>query len=173
MNRDELLEELENSRIQILELLEPLPDDTLVEQGTIGEWSIADVLAHLTAWESELVTLLMQVDQGKKPEKWFQAVKDIQAYNVQRYQENKGRDLDRIFDDFHGVRIQLEEWLEEFSDRQLNDPEFYPWAKGRPLWLFIKECSFGHEEEHIEDLEAFVTRWEGNRNNWIQKNEHN
>lgn len=173
MNRDELLEELENSRIQILELLETIPDDTLDEPGTIGEWSIADVLAHLTAWESELITLLMQVDQGKKPEKYLNAVKDIQAYNLQRYQENKGRDLDRIFDDFHGVRIQLEEWLEEFSDPQLNDPNRYPWSKGRPLWLFIKECSFEHEAEHIEDLEAFVKRREGKKNKRIQKNESN
>jgi hypothetical protein len=171
VNRDEILEELENSRIQLLELLEPIPDETLIEPGTIGEWSIADVLAHLTAWESELVTLLMQVDQGKKPEKWLQAAADIQAYNDQRYQENKGRDLDRIFGDFHDVRIQLEEWLEEFSDRQLNDPDRYPWAKGRPLWLFIEECSFGHEEEHLEDLEEFVTRWEGKSNDRKQKNE--
>jgi hypothetical protein len=167
LNRDELLEELEYSRIQILEILETMPDDTLVEPGTIGEWSIADVLAHLTAWESELVTLLMQVDQGKKPEKYLNAVKDIQAYNLQRYQENKGRGLNRIFDDFHGVRRQLEEWLEEFSDQQLNDPNRYPWAKGRPLWRFIKECSFAHEAEHIEDLEAFVKNWEGYRDERI------
>lgn len=158
MNRDEILEQLENSRIQLLELLEPIPDDSLVEPGTIGEWSITDVLAHLTAWESELVTLLMHLDQGKNPEKWLNAIKDIEAYNVQRYRENKGRDLDRIFDDFHGVRIQLEEWLEEFSDRQLNDPDKYEWARGTPLWHTIEESSFGHEAEHIMDIKAYVTK---------------
>lgn len=167
MNREEILEQLDNSRIQLLELLEAIPDDPLVEPGTIGEWSIADVLAHLTAWESELVTLLMNLDQGKKPEKWLRAIQDIEAYNSQRYQENKGRDLDRIFDDFHGVRIQLEDWLEEFSDHQLNDPDNYEWAKGTALWHTIEESSFGHEIEHIEDIKAYVKSGNGMSNNRI------
>jgi hypothetical protein len=160
LNRDEILEQLDNNRIQLLELLELIPEDSLVEPGTIGEWSIADVLTHLTAWESELVTFLMKIDQGKKPEKWLNAVQDIEAYNAQSYRENKGRDLDRIFDDFHGVRIQLEQWLEEFSNQQLNDPEKYEWSQGQPLWSIIEECSFGHEAEHIEDIQTFVTGWQ-------------
>ena len=163
MNRDELLEQLENSRIQLLELLELIPDDSLVEPGTMGEWSIADILVHLTAWESELVTFLMQLDQGKKPEKWLNALKNIEAYNIQRHRDTQGRDLDRIFDDFHGVRIHLEQWLEEFSDLQLNDPDIYEWTRGRPLWLIIEECSFGHETEHIENIKAFVTRRQGDK----------
>ena len=57
----------------------------------------------------------MQIDQGKKPEKWLNALKDIEAYNIQRHRDTQGRDLDRIFNDFHGVRIHLEQWLEEFS----------------------------------------------------------
>lgn len=158
MHRDEILEQLENTRIQLLELLEPIPNEVLIEPGAFGDWSIADVLAHIAAWESELVTMLLQIDRGQKPEKWLTSVRDIDGYNHQRYLENQGRAPDRIFDDLQGVRRQLEGWLEEFDDRQLNDPKAFGWAKGNPLWLIIKESSFGHEAEHIEEINSFLMK---------------
>ena len=158
MHRDEILEHLENTRIELLELLEPIPDKNLIEAGFIGDWSIADVLTHIIAWESELVTLFMQIDRGKKPDKWLRAVQDIEGYNAQRYLENRGRELGRIFDDLQGVRLQLEGWLEEFDDDQLNDPNRFDWANGRPLWLIIKESSFGHEAEHIKSMKAYIKK---------------
>ena len=156
MQRDEILEQLDTSRVRLLEVIEPLPDEALLEPGVSGSWSIADVLAHLTAWESELVTALLRIDQGKKPGRFLAAMADIEAYNAQRYRENEGRELERIFDDFQSVRFQLELWIEEFSDRDLADPKRYSWAKGKPLCSFIEDNSFGHESEHIPDIKAFV-----------------
>jgi len=151
-------EQLEDVRIRLLEAIAPLPDEALLRQGVIGNWSVADVLAHLVNWEAELVTALLRIDQGKKPGQLLNALDDRQAYNEARFQEMKGRDLDRIFDDLQGVRVQLEEWLEEFSDQALEDSERYPWLEG-PLWKLIAEVTFEHEAEHIPALEAYSTRW--------------
>ncbi len=159
MNSDEILTELENQRERLLVALEPLPDEALTKPDAAGKWSIADILAHLVSWESELVTGLLRIDQGKRPKKLLDAYQDEQLYNDQRFEENRERDLDRIFDDLFRVRRQLEGWIEEFDDRALGDPKRFKWANGRPLWRFIKECSFGHEMEHLADIEAFAARW--------------
>jgi hypothetical protein len=159
MNRDELFEALDSAREQLLLAIEALPDEALLQPGVMDEWSIADVLAHLIAWESEMVTGLLRIDQGKTPTRLLAAFSDIDDYNSNRYQENKGRDLGRIFEDLQGVRIQLEDWLAEFSDRDLNDPERYAWSKGLPLWHIIAENSFRHETEHLPDIKAFAARW--------------
>lgn len=151
-------EQLEDVRIRLLEAIAPLPDDALLRQNTIGQWSVADVLAHLVNWEAELVTALLRIDQGKKPGRLLDALADRDAYNEARYEEMKGRDLDRIFDDLQDVRVQLEEWLEEFSDRDLEDPERYP-VLGMPLWKIIAEVSFEHEAAHIPALENYTNRW--------------
>jgi hypothetical protein len=161
VHRDEILEQLDISRVRLLELIESLPDEALLEPGTSGSWSIADILAHLTAWESELVTALLRIDQGKIPARFLAAIADVEAYNARRYQENEGRELDRIFDDFQSVRFQLELWLEEFSARDLTDPKRYSWAEGKPLWSFIEDNSFGHESEHMPGIEALVSRRQG------------
>lgn len=160
MIREEILDQLDNSREQMLILLEPLPDEALVETGVMDEWSIADILAHLTAWESEMVTALMRIDQGKKPRRLLDAYDDIDGYNARRFAENEGRDLDRIFADWHDVRLQIEDWLEAFSDKQLNDPKRFRWAKGRPLVDFIKETSWQHEAKHLPEIARFATSWQ-------------
>ena len=87
------------------------------------------------------------------------ALGDIGELFPNTEQENKDRDLDRIFEDLQGVRVQLEEWLAEFSDHDLTDPKRYSWSKGLPLWHIIAENSFRHEAEHLPQINAFAARW--------------
>jgi hypothetical protein len=155
MDSDTLLDELETTRERLLVALEPLSDEALTQPETIGPWSVADVLAHLTAWESELVTALMRLKSGQKPARFLESTTDIEGFNARVYEENSGRDLDRIFADFHGVRVQLERWLDNFSDQELNDPQRFRWLKGQPLLKIIKQCSCGHELEHLPEIETY------------------
>lgn len=159
MKISEIQEKLDEQRERLLVALEPLPDEALLEPGAMGEWSVADILAHITAWESELVTGLMRINQGKKPTKMIQAFQDVDGYNGRVYEENKGRDLERIFDDLQGVRVQLEQWLEDFSDRDMTDPNRYSWSEGITLGHIVEENSFGHDEEHLPHIEGFAKRW--------------
>ena len=159
MNIDEIYENLESSRENLLLVIQELPDEAWSQPGVNGDWSISDVLVHIVAWESELVTCLLKLDQGKRPTRMLEAVADVDGFNARRYEENKDRDLDRIFDDLQSVRVQLEEWLTRFSDRDLNDGNRYEWCEGVALWQIIEANSFGHEREHMADIEAFVSRW--------------
>lgn len=159
MDALEIQEELDAVRLRLLETLAALPDEALTEAGAVGEWTIADVLAHFVNWEAELVTGLNHVDQGKKPVNLLQALEDRQAYNASRYEQLKGRKLDRVFDDLHGVRIQLEDWLEEFSQADLEKPDRFPWLEEKALWQIIGETSFEHEKSHLPEIGAFAERW--------------
>lgn len=159
MKKSDIQDKLDEERERLLVALEPLPDEALLEPGAMGDWSVADILAHLTAWESEMVTGLMQINQGKTPKKMIAAFGDVDGYNARRYEENKGRDIDRIFDDLQGVRVQLEQWLDEFSDKDLSDPNRYKWSEGITLAHIIKENSYGHEAEHTPQIEDFAKRW--------------
>jgi hypothetical protein len=160
MNSEEIQERLDISRERLLLTIEPLPNEALVRQGVTGEWSVANILDHLVVWESELVTCLMKLDQGTRPDRMLAAIADVDGYNARRYSENKDRALDQIFDDLRGVRIQLEEWLTHFSDIDLTDGARYKWTDGIALWQIIEANSFGHEGEHMPDIETFVRRWQ-------------
>lgn len=159
MNAMEIQEEMDRGRLRLLEILASLPDEALTEPGAVGQWTLANVLAHFVNWEAELVTGLNHIDQGKKPVNLLKALADREAYNASRYEQFKGRNLDRIFDDLHGVRVQLEEWLEEFSQADLENADRFPWLGDRALWEVIAETSFEHERSHIAGIEAYAERW--------------
>lgn len=159
MDHEQLYEALDASRERLLVAIDELPDEALLQPGVVGEWSVRDLLVHLTLWEAELVTGLMKAKQGKRPEQLLAAEADRQAFNTSRHQENLGRDLDIIFKDLQGVRYQLEQWLEEFSYQELNSQQRYKWLNGKPLWQLIAETSFAHENAHLPALEQFAARW--------------
>ena len=159
MDAHTLQEQLDDVRVRLLEAVAALPDDALLVENVVGTWSISGVLAHFVNWEAELVTALHKIDQGKSPTALLRAMGDRDAYNAARHEEMKGRDLDRIFDDLQGVRGQLEEWIEDFSERGLEDPQRYPALKGKPLWKLIAENSFEHEAAHIPAIERFSEQW--------------
>ncbi|NHZ72650.1 MAG: ClbS/DfsB family four-helix bundle protein, partial [Aquificales bacterium] len=130
---DNILDKLDDHREQLLMSIEMLPDEALVEEEAIGRFSIANILAIQAVWEAELVTGFMRIDQGKKPERLLKALDDPKTYNKQRFIENKDRSLDSVFNDYQQVRVQVEQWLEDFSEKALNDPKRYKFFRGKPL----------------------------------------
>jgi hypothetical protein len=156
---EKFLDELDKSREFLLVAIEPLPDEALLEKQAAGEWSVVDVLINLTAWEAELVTGLMQIEKNKRPERLLTALKNPQGYDKARYEETQDRDLDQVFIDLQKVRIKVEEWLLEFSERDLSDPQRYRWLKGKPLSEIIAAATFERENKFIPQLAAYAQEW--------------
>ncbi|MCL4264583.1 MAG: ClbS/DfsB family four-helix bundle protein [Anaerolineae bacterium] len=152
--------ELDTVREQLLVAIETLPNEALSQPGAVGEWSVADVLVNLTAWESEMVTAVMQIQQGKQPTRLLAALADAEAYNQARYEENKERELDRVFDDLMKVRLELEEWLEAFDDQDLTDTQRYKWLNGRALAYLISHTTIENERRYLPTINTFAQQWQ-------------
>lgn len=156
---EQLIEKLDDSRERLLVVLADLPDEALTDPGAVDGWSIADVLANLTAWEAEMVTGLLRLDQGRKPGKLLAVIDDPAAYDAKRHAEMAGRDLDRVFADWRQVRLQLMDWLEEFSEQDLAKHGRYRWFQGKPLRQIIAETSYERERRFLPQIEAFAQQW--------------
>jgi hypothetical protein len=155
MNKDEILDALEDSREEFLDTLEGLAEAALLEPGVVGEWSIKDVLAHLVAWETELVKLLWQVHNGDRPTTIHFGKVDVDARNAALYLEFKDRPWERIWADFTAVRKQTIRRVEPFSDSELTEARHFPYLKEKALWEWIAGDSFDHEREHAAEIKAW------------------
>ena len=152
MKKTELLEKLEQSRADFLELLEPLTEDELLEPVLAGGWTVKDVLVHLMLWEAELIKLLFQTQQGRTPQTILNGDEPEDKINARWYAQHKDRELEQALKDFDTIRDQTIRRVETFSDKDLTDPKRYPWLKGEPLWQWIVESTVEHEEEHIPEI---------------------
>ncbi len=155
MNKAEILAALKSEREKFLQAIAGLTDEVLANEPVMGEWTIKDLLSHLTIWESELVTLLAFTRLGKRPTNVQGLTGDPDELNAKWYAEYKNRPLDRALADFHGVRKQTTRQVESLADKELAESK-YSWLKGEPLWKWIAEDSFGHEAEHIEHIRTWL-----------------
>ena len=152
MNKDEILDALEDGREQFLDAIEGLSDEALLEPGVIEGWSIRDMLYHLCMWEAELIKLLWQAAYGEKPSTMHFTQVDVDATNAAWLELSRDRPLEHVLEDFEAVRKQTARRVEAFNDKDLEDPKRYPWLKERPLWEWIAGDSFEHEAEHAAQV---------------------
>jgi hypothetical protein len=155
---EQLQEQLGQQRVRLLEAIEPLPDEALLAANAVESWSVVGLLGVLTAWDAEVVTGLMRLEQNKKPEKLLAALSQPAAYDQRAYEDTLTRDLDAVFDDFFRVRRQLEEWLEYFADKDMASPTRYPWLD-RSLAEVISAATWRREASYVAPLQAFAKQW--------------
>jgi hypothetical protein len=156
MGKKDVLEELKSARAELLNALAGLTPNHMLRPGVVGMWSIKDLLAHLVAWESELVTALNQAQNRRVPS--MMQIEDIDEWNEEQYHVNARRLLDAVMSDFEGVHRMLLHMVEDFDERSLLDNQRYPWMEGEPLVYLIEENATLHEREHAADIGAWRER---------------
>jgi hypothetical protein len=130
MNKNELLTQLEESREKFLDALGDLQQDQWVVPGVVGEWSIKDILAHLSRWEAEMVKLLWQARQGVRPTTMHFAQGDVDETNRIWFNEARARSLEHVLEDFHAVRNQTLLRVEAFADKVDRSKNIPGWNLG-------------------------------------------
>ena len=150
MTRDELLEALHAARARLDAALVGLSAAELAAPGPVGDWSVQDLLAHVTSWEVDLLTNLGQARRGQKPGRtqWNSAL--IQAQNEAWHAELKDRPLERVLADYDGVHQQLLRVVDGLTDVELSAPA--AWLQGRPLFQYFVDHVITHENEHAAEL---------------------
>ena len=156
MKKDELIRQLEDEHDNFLELIEDLPDEILLKTGVIDNWSIKDIIAHITMWEAQLVTFLWQAKQGQKPNTAQLSSISEDELNQKWYLQNVTRGLEQILEDFYAIRTQTIRRVQPFSEHELNDPKRFAWLKGKTLITIIAESSFAHEAEHADQIRSWI-----------------
>ena len=133
--------------------------ERMSQAGAVGEWSVKDVLAHLSVWQSRAITLLFQIERGGRPQSIEGATAQARRkLNDRDYAEQKDRPLDRVQMDFRGAHQQMLKRLEAFraAPAGLFDPRRHAALAGKSLAQYVWENSAGHEAEHRVQIEAWL-----------------
>lgn len=148
-----MLTELIEARAALQVAVDDLTPEQLLVAGAVGIWSVKDVLAHLVAWESEVVTALNQVQSKRVPS--ILKIEDFHEWNDQQYRLNVRRPLEAVLADFEGVHRMLLRMVSDFDEQALTDHRRYRWMEGEALWYLVEENVTLHEREHADDIVAW------------------
>ena len=107
MDRQQLLNKLDKAWAAFKESYTGLSELQLTEPGVTGDWSVKDILAHVTTWEEEaLKNLPLIIKRGRPPR--YITFGGIDAFNAQMTEQKRGlslADVLRQLDETHGRLI--------------------------------------------------------------------
>ena len=85
MNREQLLKKIDTPWAALRASYAGLSEAQLAQPGVTGDWSVIDILAHVSAWENEALTHLPHILEGKRPPKYSDLYGGIDAFNAVSY----------------------------------------------------------------------------------------
>lgn len=157
MNKEKLIEEIRVERQRLEKALEKISAQLMVTPGVMDDWTVKDLLAHITVWEKRMVRWLEQTVRDEVPEMLPPGMTwdDIDQWNEQTYQKHLNRDLDEVLAEFELSYPQALNAVQGISEEELIDPDRYAWRDGHPLCEMVAANTSWHYKEH----EVAITTW--------------
>jgi hypothetical protein len=153
ITKAELLTMIRTARAKWERLLAQIPSAWLTEPGVAGEWSIKDIIAHITWGERENIGVV-RAHAVVGSELW-QLSED--ARNAAVFEQNRARSLEEVLSESMRVFEEYMAAVESLTEEELNDPSGFPGtpAGWRP-WRMLYDPN--HYEEHGQSIAAWLAR---------------
>jgi Mycothiol maleylpyruvate isomerase N-terminal domain len=116
--RERVLRRLEAAWSELQESYAGLPDERLLEPGVHGDWSVKDVMAHVSTWEEEALEQLPVIARGGRPPR-YAASGGIDAFNARMHERKRGLPLAEVRRLLAGSHRRLVELVAGAPEEQL------------------------------------------------------
>jgi hypothetical protein len=159
-SKAQLLKGLRDEQAGWEALLQEIGEEHMTEPGVAGEWSIKDIVAHLTGWRQRTVARFRAAlrREPAPPPAWPAHLQTDDEINAWIYAANRDRPLADVLRESRDVFGQLVETLDAFPAADLLDPARFPWIEAEAFPL-TGAAFFGHfHDEHEPDMRAWLER---------------
>ena len=96
-----------------------LSDLRLTEPGVTGDWSVKDILAHVTTWEGEAVKHLPLIIGGGCPPRYVR-YGGIDAFNAKMSEEKRGLSLAEVLRQLEDTHDHLIDFVRRTPEAQFT-----------------------------------------------------
>jgi DinB family protein len=153
-----LAEILRGERTQWNALLDQVGLDRMDIPGVEGEWSVKQLVAHLTWYEQAVVEGAQQaLNAGTFSRRRPDGV-GLDEMNAQIAEESRARSASDVLAETDAVFEQLLALITACPDAILNDPRLLGLPDDMPPWMRVANNSYAHYREHEPALRAWLAR---------------
>lgn len=144
----EILAKIETTWDDLQSACDGLSDEDMQAPGVTGEWSVKDLLAHVTTWEEVTMTLSRAQLTGTPPpggddgEPW-----DLDRFNARTSAEKAALSLDEVRRQLAATHEELLAWIPTVPDDQL--------VPGSEVEDRLKADTWDHYPEHAAAIRAW------------------
>jgi len=118
MRKQQILNKLEHAWVTFKGAYAGLTDEQLVEPGVTGDWSVKDILAHVSWWEEEALKHLPTILQGGRPPRYSVLYGGIDAFNARMTEQKRGLSLSEVLRQSDKIHVELVEYVQNAPEEQ-------------------------------------------------------
>ncbi|HEY6542197.1 MAG TPA: maleylpyruvate isomerase N-terminal domain-containing protein [Ktedonobacteraceae bacterium] len=119
MKKDQVFQKLEQGWTEFKESYAGLIDAQLMEPGVLDEWSVKDILAHVTTWEEEALKYLPLILSGGRPPRYIQSG-GIDVFNAQMAEQKRQMALIEVLRQLAEVHRRLLDYLHSVPEEHFT-----------------------------------------------------
>ena len=161
MTKEEILHLIRQERESLERTLSELNAAQMTVPGVESDWSVKDILAHITDWELRMVRWIEESQRGEVPQRPEPGMTwdDLDLLNDRTFRLNKDRRLSNVMTDFHASYQKALYAVDSLTERDLVDAKRFEWRDGDPMWQMVAANTWWHYKEH----NATISDWAKSR----------
>ncbi len=147
MSRKELLAELDRSFAELEHAIQGLTHEQMLQRWYGEEWSVSDILAHITGWHHEMDDALERTARGERPTPEGVDYGDSDSWNarfVETWRQSSGEAV------LEELRVSKDLFVE--AARQVPEEKF---EEGRAAYRILTTTGTNHYREHAPEIRAW------------------
>jgi hypothetical protein len=120
MNRQQLLDRVDTAWTAFQASYAGLSGSRLTEPSVAGDWSVKDIIAHVTWWEEEALRHLPLIIAGGQPPRYSVAYGGIDAFNAMMTERKRDVPLSDVLGQQHDTHRRLIDFIQSVSEDQFT-----------------------------------------------------
>jgi hypothetical protein len=144
MDRSQLLKRLDKAWEALKTSYAGLSDAELMEPGVAGDWSVKDIIAHVTWWEEEALTHLPLILAGGRPPKYSDRYGGINAFNAQMAEQKRKLSLSEVRQERDDTHRRLTGFIQGVPEDQI--------ARETRFRRRLRLDTYSHYPKHAEAI---------------------
>jgi uncharacterized protein (TIGR03083 family) len=157
MTKARLLAELRAARGEWDALMAAVGQERMAEPGAAGEWSVKDVIAHLTSYDRWFVRASEAFHRGQLPPPDGTEGMSFEERNQFLYRQAQDRPLAQVLAESQAVFQQLLEAVEAHTEEFLTQPQrFEGWTEPILVWKLLEGDGYEHYRDHMLSIRTWL-----------------
>jgi hypothetical protein len=144
--KETLLDAIRDARARLEKKFSKLTPEQMIWPGSMDNWSVKDILAHLVDWEQRLISWYQAGLRGEVPETPAPGMswRDLPTLNQEGYEKHRDKSLEDVMELFQRSYQDTFKLEESMNEDEIYTPGYYEWTGKSSLYAYIAANTFKH-----------------------------
>ena len=159
----QLVQMLQTQNEEFLSLIEEMTSEQMEIAGVQGEWSVKDILAHITYWNKQGIRWIESVRKNETPVMPVDGDPDeikvgMARINLDVFNTNRDHPLKKIIKEYNETFNLLLKHVKHLEDQQLESTFEYQWAEKPVTGRTVVKWRYWHQLHHMKHIREWLSQ---------------